>query len=304
MVQEPVVGGEYVLPVGVEKGDVEVAAGPPERLVPLGHEGGREPGPAAQLAHGELVDGVVVRRLHPAGRGHYELELPTGVLGFDGLDRNTAVDEVAPQRAQEVLVVAGGLDELRMELAAVRDELGVALVVQGVDGLVEDGELELRRDHGLEPDAGRLGELARQDGPGSDGDGLAVVADGVRHDDGGPWPPRRGPERGSVGAGDEVPVAVLPAHRVETVEDLVADPPAEHDVAGPDPGAGAAHVEAAVDSLADEAPGEVGHGHDVRVVLGGRGRGAAVGQAYWLCACAGRGGRSRVCESHLFSSMD
>ena len=242
---------------------VDVAGRPDPGVVGLRHEGDRAAVLVRKLLEAVLVDRVVVGHRDGVRVAEVDLLLSRPRLALRVLDRDARRVHAVANRADERLVVAGREDVVVEDVRHRRGQAAEVLVARLLECLLEQVELELGAELGLEPRCLGAIDLRLQHLPRRGRDRRAVVPPDVAEDERRPLEPGDPPHRREVGLHDEVAVPALPArdrvagHRVhlhlEREQVVAALGPVL-----PDP----VEEEIAVKALPQQPSLHVGEGHD------------------------------------------
>ena len=131
-------------------------------MVRLGHKGHRAPLLVGHLLDPVFVDDVVVGHGQSVGEPEVDLLLPGPGFALGALDRDTRSFHPLADRAEEGLVVSRREDVVVEDVWHRGRQVDEVLGVGFGEGLFEQIELELRAEHGLEPELARPLDLRPQ----------------------------------------------------------------------------------------------------------------------------------------------
>ena len=238
-------------------------------MVGLGHEGDRAPGLVGHLLDPVLVDHVVVGHGHRVGETEVDLLLAGPRLTLGAFHRDARALHALADRTQESLVIRGGEDVVVEDVRHRGRQVGVVLGVRLGERLLEEEELELGTEHGLEAERAGALDLGAKDLPRRGPNRLAVVPGHVAKDERGGLEPGDAAQRRKVGHHVEVAVAALPVGHLVAGDGIHLHVERQQVVAPLDrlPVAGGVHEVLGVEALAHQPALHVGEGDDDGVDL-------------------------------------
>ncbi len=227
------------------------------------------------LLRAVLVDRVVVAGVQRRGVAESDLLLAQVAFTLDALAVHAGAVHAEADVPQERLHPGPGQQCVVDVVVARRGQPAVALLPGFPVAVVEDDELQLGGDVGLEAVVGQASELGLEDLPGRGDDRGLVEPVQVGRDQGGSRQPGGAAQRGQVGDHGHVAVAARPAGHGVPVDRIHVHVDREQVIAAlRTVRGGILQEEPGGEALADQAALHVGEGHDdgVDVADGGRGR--------------------------------